>query len=542
MYILLFLLVPTFSYAKNNLYDFYTNLNNFILLNFIIFIITIYFIIKYINIKKKLNIIHIRKVLEEIIFLMKYSIYDNNTKIIFDICKETPKIIKTNKNHLKLTLVSILDEIVKKDSYKNIIIKNAISENYMHIYIYDLKKKIIKEEFSEFLRKNKHIKFTYLSPSQIAFSFKIKIFPMTKFDRKELSLNIAIAEKDFFLLKYYKQFFSNLDINYTNIYDVANLFNFLSEKQFIQKYDYFLISEDFIDLSSEMIFPKLLNNFILKEKSIFLIYNPNNIITLKKYNLNYIFLNPISQNILYNELKLYHKRSLENKEERKKKNILLVESNNINSEVTKEYFTLMGIKCTAVKTGKEALNLLLDEQFSLIFLDIQLNDINGFDLAKAIRKNDKLTPIIAVTIHLFHGYENQYFEAGIDDYVAKPIIYEELQKVTFKYLNNINIDIDNLKMHYGDKIFKILSKNFLNNIKKELEDFEKNIEDNNIEEIKKILKNISASIGNFKMNKTNRLINYILLNELETNEIYTYASIIKADIYELTKKLKTLNY
>jgi CheY-like chemotaxis protein len=412
----------------------------------------------------------------------------------------------------------------------------------MHIYVFDLKRNIIKEEFSEFLKKNKNIKFTHLSPSQIAFSFKIKIYPMSKFEKKDLSLNIAIAEKDFFLLKYYKQFFFDLDVNYTNIYDVANLFNFLSEKQFIQKYDYFLISEDFIDLSSEMIFSKLINNYILKEKSIFLVYNPNNIITLKKYNLNYIFLNPLSQNILYNELKLYHKRTLENSEERKKKNILLIESNNINAEVTKEYFSLMGINCTAVKTGKEALDLLSTQQFSLIFLDIQLSDINGFDLAKTIRETDKLTPIVAVTIHLFHGYENKYFESGIDDYVAKPVIYEELQKVAFKYLNNINIDIDNLKIHYGEKIFKILSKNFLNNIKKELKDLEKSLEDNNIEEIKKNLKIISASIGNFKMNKTNRLINYILLNDLDELDIHTYTSIIKADIYELTKSLKNLNY
>jgi CheY-like chemotaxis protein len=542
MYILLFFLITTFSYGEDNLYNFYINLNNFIILNFIILFVIAYFIFNYIRLKKKLNIVHIRKLLEDSIYLMKYSIYDYDTKVILDICKTTPKIAKLNKNSLKLTLVNILDEIVKKDSYKNIVIKNAITENYMHIYVFDLKRNIIKEEFSEFLKKNKNIKFTHLSPSQIAFSFKIKIYPMSKFEKKDLSLNIAIAEKDFFLLKYYKQFFFDLDVNYTNIYDVANLFNFLSEKQFIQKYDYFLISEDFIDLSSEMIFSKLINNYILKEKSIFLVYNPNNIITLKKYNLNYIFLNPLSQNILYNELKLYHKRTLENSEERKKKNILLIESNNINAEVTKEYFSLMGINCTAVKTGKEALDLLSTQQFSLIFLDIQLSDINGFDLAKTIREIDKLTPIVAVTIHLFHGYENKYFESGIDDYVAKPVIYEELQKVAFKYLNNINIDIDNLKIHYGEKIFKILSKNFLNNIKKELKDLEKSLEDNNIEEIKKNLKIISASIGNFKMNKTNRLINYILLNDLDALDIHTYASIIKADIYELTKSLKNLNY
>jgi hypothetical protein len=52
MYILLFFLITTFSYGEDNLYNFYINLNNFIILNFIILFVIAYFIFNYIRLKK----------------------------------------------------------------------------------------------------------------------------------------------------------------------------------------------------------------------------------------------------------------------------------------------------------------------------------------------------------------------------------------------------------------------------------------------------------------------------------------------------------
>ncbi|MCK4609097.1 MAG: response regulator [Gammaproteobacteria bacterium] len=84
-------------------------------------------------------------------------------------------------------------------------------------------------------------------------------------------------------------------------------------------------------------------------------------------------------------------------------------------------------------TGKQALNLIKRNRYSLIFLDINLPDISGIDICKNIRaKNSgKKIPIIAVTSD--EDYEPECRAAGVNDFIVKPLLMDKLQNLVERW-------------------------------------------------------------------------------------------------------------
>lgn len=116
-------------------------------------------------------------------------------------------------------------------------------------------------------------------------------------------------------------------------------------------------------------------------------------------------------------------------------NILCVDDNKNNLFTLNALLqTQKNIKSTEVLTAKEALNVLLTKKIDLILLDVQMPDINGFELAKIIKSNKKTKdiPIIFVTaVFKSEEFIKEGFEIGAVDYITKPIDdHQLLNKIT----------------------------------------------------------------------------------------------------------------
>ncbi len=116
--------------------------------------------------------------------------------------------------------------------------------------------------------------------------------------------------------------------------------------------------------------------------------------------------------------------------------ILLVEDNLINQEVAVEWLESGGIRVTVAENGKKALSALERHRFDAVLMDIQMPEMDGFEAAGHIRKNEALAdlPIIAMTAHALKGDREKCLEVGMNDYLTKPIDPPQLFSILGKWV------------------------------------------------------------------------------------------------------------
>ena len=109
--------------------------------------------------------------------------------------------------------------------------------------------------------------------------------------------------------------------------------------------------------------------------------------------------------------------------------VLLVEDNKINQKVAIKMLELLGVKYDLAETGNQALRACLEHEYECIFLDCQLPDLSGYDIATTIRSSNSPNsgvPIFALTAKSLDEDKNKCLEAGMDDFLSKPIRVETL--------------------------------------------------------------------------------------------------------------------
>ncbi|HNL39973.1 MAG TPA: response regulator, partial [Saprospiraceae bacterium] len=120
-----------------------------------------------------------------------------------------------------------------------------------------------------------------------------------------------------------------------------------------------------------------------------------------------------------------------------RKQILLVEDNQFNRMLAVELLDKIidepGI--TLAENGAEAVEKTLENTFDLILMDIRMPVMDGIDAAKAIRKNGLQTPIVALTANATTEEEQRCGEAGMNDYLSKPIDLELLRDKIDRWTN-----------------------------------------------------------------------------------------------------------
>jgi CheY-like chemotaxis protein/HPt (histidine-containing phosphotransfer) domain-containing protein len=105
--------------------------------------------------------------------------------------------------------------------------------------------------------------------------------------------------------------------------------------------------------------------------------------------------------------------------------ILVAEDNPVNQAVIVRMLQKLGHRPTIAHNGRQALSLLQGDTFDLVFMDVQMPEMDGLVATRTIRENEKRTgshiPIVAMTAHAMKGYKESCLEAGMDDYLTKPL-------------------------------------------------------------------------------------------------------------------------
>lgn len=120
--------------------------------------------------------------------------------------------------------------------------------------------------------------------------------------------------------------------------------------------------------------------------------------------------------------------------------ILLVEDNEINQEVAREMINQLGHSCVCAASGQQAMEAIVRSNFDLILMDCQMPVMDGYETTAAIRKwerqasRDQPTPIIALTAHAMQGDRERCLNAGMDEYLTKPLQADKLASALAKWL------------------------------------------------------------------------------------------------------------
>jgi CheY-like chemotaxis protein len=119
--------------------------------------------------------------------------------------------------------------------------------------------------------------------------------------------------------------------------------------------------------------------------------------------------------------------------------ILLAEDNAVNRRIAMLMLADLGAKLETALNGREAVTLVADAPYDLILMDLQMPEMGGIEATRAIRRIESATsriraPICALTAGVLNNERDQCLEAGMDDFLAKPIMKAQLLEVCRRWL------------------------------------------------------------------------------------------------------------
>lgn len=123
----------------------------------------------------------------------------------------------------------------------------------------------------------------------------------------------------------------------------------------------------------------------------------------------------------------------------KKLNVLIVEDNEINKMVLSSFLKNPRINLSYAENGRVAVKMCKTQNFDMIFMDVSMPVMGGIEATQKIRANEEQakqarTPIICLSAHVAADDRHKFLQAGMDDYLSKPLIRNELYAILSKWL------------------------------------------------------------------------------------------------------------
>lgn len=123
--------------------------------------------------------------------------------------------------------------------------------------------------------------------------------------------------------------------------------------------------------------------------------------------------------------------------------ILLVEDNVQNQEIATEFLQKANINIKIANNGKEAIEILENEEFDGVLMDCQMPILDGYEATRLIRKIEKLKdlPIIAMTANTMQGDKEKCINSGMNDYITKPLDFNKFYETLVKWIKPKNFGV-----------------------------------------------------------------------------------------------------
>ena len=109
--------------------------------------------------------------------------------------------------------------------------------------------------------------------------------------------------------------------------------------------------------------------------------------------------------------------------------ILMAEDNPINRKVALSMLKRLGYRADVAENGLEVLQALQERPYDVVLMDVQMPEMDGLEATRRIRDSGLTTCIIAMTAHAMDGDRDECLEAGMNEYISKPIKMEELARI-----------------------------------------------------------------------------------------------------------------
>jgi CheY-like chemotaxis protein len=116
--------------------------------------------------------------------------------------------------------------------------------------------------------------------------------------------------------------------------------------------------------------------------------------------------------------------------------ILLVEDNPVNQKVALRYLERMGYHAHTANNGVEGVQAMRDRNFHLVFMDVQMPEMDGLEATRQIRTHiptERQPVIIALTANAMQGDRERCLDSGMNDYITKPVKIDELQSAIVRH-------------------------------------------------------------------------------------------------------------
>ena len=122
--------------------------------------------------------------------------------------------------------------------------------------------------------------------------------------------------------------------------------------------------------------------------------------------------------------------------------VLVVDDYPINLELTKHMLEIMKCRVDTAFSATEAIEKAASKVYDVIFMDIQMPDMDGVEATQKIREkhqNYQKVPFVALTANAIEGDREKYLKAGMDDYISKPITADKLANILIRQVDKDKI-------------------------------------------------------------------------------------------------------
>lgn len=219
--------------------------------------------------------------------------------------------------------------------------------------------------------------------------------------------------------------------------------------------------------------------------------------------------------------------------------VLIVDDNGVNRQVASEILKKSGCHVTLLSSGQEAIDELKENIYDIIFMDIQMPEMDGVEATKRIKALNlpNLAPIVAMTAYSMREDKEKFLKMGLDDYISKPIkaklliekvkewVMPDGQSLNIEGINNkeeakvISQDIlDQLKKYGGVEMVKNTLADFEQEAKEQLKDIFAAYKEKKYQDILSKLHTLKGNAGTLGIEKISALAARIESNLKESND------------------------